>query len=217
MRLLSLESLPHTCDGALKLIHSKLVSTSPWIAFAMGAHHASPRPAPAYGDPYVELAAVLQRITSVRLAVQRAPSDTTTICLLDGWVPPAAMPHPVIARLSVDIAAATLASCGIDSHECVYLRGCPHESFERILDAPDREMTFRDSPEPLPTLGDVIGCRDRLDAALISRTDPCTPFPLSSVCVVNVPAACDENPLAVLGVAHRALENLAQKESVKCG
>lgn len=208
MRLLSFESLPHTCENVLKLIQERLVSrsTSYGLTFAPVGRYALPRPVPGGGDPYVELSALLQRLTSIRLAIQRAPSGTATVCVLDGWVPLSAFPHPVIARLSLDISATALGSCGIDAHEFVYLRGCPHESFERLVDQYDREMTFRDAPESLPTFGDVIGCRDRLDMALIGRTTTCTPFPVQSVRLIEVLSACDENPLATVLTARRALD-----------
>lgn len=198
MLLFSLESLPCICKEPLKYIYEHLTQI-PSIAFVTGGTAAlspAPRPAPAPGDPYHELWALLQRLASVRLVTMRNP-QASLCCLLDGWIPAASSPHPLLRQLQVDLTAAALVACGITSHQMIYLRGCPHESFERLLEA--------EHSESIPTLADLMGGQERLDAVILRNEGPCTPFPLLKKYVVQLPTACDDNPLAAETVGRRAV------------
>lgn len=207
MRLLSLESLPKVCDEVLKYIQEHLAGIA-FVTAGPAMLSPVPRPAPSPGDPYIELSALLQRVSCLRLATQRHP-HARALCILDGWVPTGALPHPVLAKLEVDMAYAALHDCGIDGHEFLYLRGCAHESFERLLEHVDRDATFRESPEILPSLGDLLGCKMRLDA--LARGDAsCTPFEVLATHVLHLPPACDDTLLAVNNLGQRAVQILSK-------
>lgn len=204
--LLSLESLPHICSEALKCIHTELARAGHVACVAAGpvTSTPAPRPVPAPGDPYHELHAVLSRIVGVRLATQRAPK-ATVVCVLDGWVPTLPPPHPVLQRLALDIQRATLQDAAITSHAILYMRGCPHESFERLLDA----NMDADGPGGPTALGDVLGVRDRLDA--VARAEALAgPFRVSTRRVIHAPPFCDDNPVAAARVGRHALGVIAE-------
>lgn len=200
MRLLSLESLPHICTEPLKFVHTELSRTGRVACVAAGpvTSTPAPRPSPSPGDPYHELHAALQRIVGVRLAVQRATPQVAAVCVLDGWVPPMPAPHPLIHRLVLAMETAALVDTGITSHAMLYLRGCPHDSFERLLDA------NADADGCPVALGDLLGMHKRLDA-VARGTAPLGPFPLLARHVVHAPPYCDDNPVASLAVGRRAL------------
>lgn len=200
MRLLSLESLPQVCTEPLKFIHTELARTGRVACVAAGpvTSTPAPRPSPSPGDPYHELHAALQRIVGVRLAVHRASSQVEAVCVLDGWVPAMPAPHPAIRHLVLAMETAALADAGIDAHAMLYIRGCPHDSFERLLDA---NADSDGCPTPL---GDLLGMHDRLDA-VARGTAPLGPFPLVARHIVHAPSYCDDNPVASLAVGRRGL------------
>lgn len=198
--LISFESLPQICTEPLKYMHTVLARTKRVACVAVGpvTSTPAPRPSPTPGDPYHELYAALQRIVGVRLAVQRAQPEATAVCLLDGWVPAMPVPHPVIRRLVLDMENAALADTGITSHAMLYLRGCPHDSFERILEA------NADADGCPVALGDLLGMHERLDD-VARGCAPLGPFPVVARHVVHTPPYCDDNPVAAGAVGRRAL------------
>ena len=213
MLLLSLECLPRLCTESLKLVHDGL-SRAAHVAFVAAGPVASspapPRPLPAAGDPYHELHAVLQRIRGVTTSVHRhsGSAPPTAVCVLDGWVPPGPAPHPVLMRLCLATTLALLPE--ITSHRVVYFRGCPHESFERVLDAGADE----ENPTDLAmSLGDIFGAHERLDA-IVSGVAPPSPFRVTGLHVIPVPPYADDNPQDVSGVASMALR--AIRGAINC-
>lgn len=202
--LLSFESLPHSCSEVLKCLHTSLARGGKTAFVTAGPVESTPapRPFPAPGDPYHELFAVLQRIIGVRLALSRTP-HTDVICVLDGWIPSMAFPHPTLHALCLAIQAATLSSTGIVGHTMVYFRGCPHESFERVLSCSGEN---EGSGYPM-TLEDVLATRTRLDA--VARGEVIAgPFQLHQCHVLGLPSFCEDNAVASSLVARRALSTL---------
>lgn len=206
MRLLSLESMPRTCDDVLKFIQEHTRSLPIAFVTAGPAGDVRPRPSPAPGDPYTELSSLLQRIVALRLAVHRNP-EARALCLLDGWIPAAPVPHPVLEKLAIDIARAAMAGYGIDGHDILYFRGCPHESFERSLEHVDQQHSFRETcvDGRVATLGDLMGARERADLFGAEHS----PFVVRLWDRIELPTHCDENPLAVEQIGRRALQYIA--------
>jgi hypothetical protein len=114
-----------------------------------------------------------------------------------------AFPHPLLHELCLAIQSATLNPNGILGHEMVYFRGCPHESFERVLCCSGES----DGGGPLMTLADVLATRSRLDA--VSRGEVTAgPFHLTRCHVIALPSFCEDNVVASSLVARRALTTL---------
>lgn len=203
MRLLSFESLPQICTEPLKFLHTELTRTGRVACVAAGpvTSTPAPRPSPSPGDPYHELHAALQRIIGVRLAVQRASSQVVAVCVLDGWVPPMPAPHPALRRLVLEMETAALADTAITAHAMLYFRGCPHDSFERFLEA------NADADGWPMALGDLMGMHDRLDAVARGLA-PLGPFPVVARHVLHTPPHCDDNPVDSRAIGRQALADI---------
>ena len=206
--LLSLESLPFVCDTTLKCLRNRLVHANvSFVSAGPVGSSPAPRPVPAPGDPYHELHALLQRILGITMALQRYPA-THVVCILDGWTPPLPSPHPALARLSLAIATAALAHTGITDHTMIYFRGDVHESYERSLDAAasgtdNFEMDMQVTGWTT-TLGETMQVQHRLDA-LVGGGVNVAPFPLRACHLIHAPLFSQENPVASLHTAQKAL------------
>ena len=202
--LLSFESLPYSCSEVLKCLHTALARSGKTAFITAGPVESTPapRPFPAPGDPYHELHAVLQRIVGLRLALQRTP-QCDVVCVLDGWIPSMAFPHPRVHELCLAIQVATLSHLGITGHDMMYFRGCPHESFERIL----CRSGENEASGPPMTLADVLATRARVDAVVRGEV-LASPFHLVQCHVITLPSFCEDNLIASSVVARRTLTTL---------
>lgn len=215
MLLLSFECLPYICSETLKLLHEKLdAAYSPAIAFVAAgpcSHTPTPRPLPSPKDPYHELHALLQRLRGVHMAIQRAkyahgrPPPIT--CVLDGWIPTAAVPHPAVATMCLDMTRALLPD--VLAHALVYFRGTPHESFERVLDVAAQEDDVIATEAAAITLADILGTQERLDGIMHRSILP-SPFPVTGVHTIDIPLYCNDNPVETVNAVTQTLRVLHQ-------
>lgn len=183
--LISLESLPHSCDDVIEYVQANHASSVVMVTAGPVTSSLSPRPLPAPYDPYHELCAVLQRIMCLRLATQRHPS-AKAVCLLDGWTPALPSPHPLVHDVACQIARAALPF--IHSHTLLELKGDLHESYARILDASD-DAEGGGAPQWVPHLGHVFGMWARYEDGL--------PFPRVQRHMITLPSYCNETPVLV--------------------
>jgi hypothetical protein len=114
------------------------------------------------------------------------------------------MPHPAVHALCLAIQTVTLQTSGIGGHEMVYFRGCPHESFERVLHCSGEADAGGGPPM---TFADVIATRARFDTVARGEMIP-GPFHLLQCHVVSLPPFCEDNAIASSVVARRTLATL---------
>ena len=205
-RLVSIESLPYTCDVIVEAVADILRRQTSMTCVAVVHIRRSmsvttgPRPAPAPTDVYHELSAILHRLRSVRDAAARYP--LADVCVVDGWIPAAPSPHPLVARLTSQLAARALQDANFEVHDALLLDGSPHVSFEGGLEyGADAEFA-----PGLRTFASVVETRARFHVAF--QQQRLSPVRCGRLLKIDVDPNADQNPVDVYRIARATVSAL---------